>query len=189
MFIKNKTWKYTIHPYDCLQAIISYVNHLDDTTPESDMRELGEMIPFPKLKYKTLQHLIQHPDKAKFFFVIEPQDYNSIKPLSALSQEELSWFYEYKNNAVTGSGQDVWLVVNAHVIRMLTKRKMKSTRTRTSAATSTRSNRRRSGGSPTCAVRPVLTPLTCSTPPPLPYATPCAALPLDGAFVRAMQRA
>ena len=65
----------------------------------------------------------QHPDKAKSCFVIEPQEYNSIKPLSALSQEELSWFYEYKQNADTGSGQDIWFIVNAHLIRMLTKRK------------------------------------------------------------------
>ena len=124
IFIKNKTWKYTIHPYDCLQAIISYVNHLVDTTRESDMQDLGEMISFSKLKYKTLQHLIKHPDKAKSFFVIEPQEYNSIKPLSALCQEELSWFYEYKHNAVTGSGQDVWFIVNAHLIRMLARRKL-----------------------------------------------------------------
>lgn len=120
-FVKDKTWKYSIHPHTFLKHFTMFYDAFMDVEAEEvhDQKRIDRLLhtTFSKLSFKTIEQVRKHPERGKTLFVIEPQMYDSLKPLSTLSEEELGWFYEFETHAVTGGGADLWFVVDDAMIR------------------------------------------------------------------------
>ena len=123
----HHTWNYDTHPHTFLDNFTTFRDLLYDYTDESlkksSVQQKKRFNSIRKsacnpLSFRKIQYIREHPECAKNVFVIEPQDYMSIAPLSEV---ELDDFYNYKGDAVTGSSSDRWFHINDRMIRIFSK--------------------------------------------------------------------
>jgi len=59
-------------------------------------------------KYRLTMKDVEDIRKGKIVWVFQPQVYDEIMKFDNSDSEQLSWFYDFEGNAVTGSGADTW---------------------------------------------------------------------------------
>jgi len=59
-------------------------------------------------KYRLTMKDVEDIHKGKIVWVFQPQGYDEIMKFDNSDPEQLSWFYDFEGNAVTGSGADTW---------------------------------------------------------------------------------